>query len=355
MSRQQRSASAQGGPCGSPRLVSPAPTAHEGQGQCFPGFQETPVPGWPPRRTQPPGTQTRAGKPQAPGGLPLWPQNGQTECRWEGNEGAFRPQGLSLSALLLSAPWGLGPCGGRQPQAQPEPRGPASPGAGQAHGQHPGGSGCRRTQLGRGGGGAPRRLLSGQAGAGPGGSGSVQLPPHPEQWSPAAASSSWPSLAISGVRASGRGCFLLIRREGQRCLLRFPAGYRGAGMASQEARGRQAPQHQGQGPGGGQHEPHFLPQHRLPPRGPGHRAAGMKSEEPGPGELAMAGWPRQAWGRCRSSVGPATQRGYPCPQPGGPQGAGQTPERCLSTKPAPSEQQGHRDPSTGREDQRPRA
>ena len=69
----------------------------------------------------------------------------------------------------------------------------------------------------------------------------------------------------------------------------------------------------------------------------------------------MAGWPGQAWGPRRSRIGPAIQREHPCPKPGGPQGAGQTPERHLSMGPVPSEQQGHRDPSVGRDDQRPRA
>ena len=130
--------------------------------------------------------------------------------------------------------------------------------------------------------GAPRRLLSGQsrAGPGPGASGSVQLPLHPSAGRllqpEATASSSWPRSAVSGAQASGRGCFLLIRREGQRCLLRFPACCRGAGMALQEARGRQAPQHQGRGPGRGHHEPPFPAAAQAAPMGAGAPGGGCK-------------------------------------------------------------------------------
>ena len=159
--------------------------------------------------------------------------------------------------------------------------------------------------------GAPRRLLSGQsrAGPGPGASGSVQLPPHPSAGCllqpEATASSSWPSLAVSGAQASGHGCFLLIRREGQRCLLRFPACYRGAGMALQEARGRQAPQHQGRGPGRGHQEPHFLPQHRLPPWEPGHQAVGVKSEKPRTGGAGHGRMARTGMGATQKPHGPS--------------------------------------------------
>lgn len=114
----------------SPHSVGTAPTAHEGQGQCFPGFQETPVPGWPPRRTQPPGTQTRAGKPRAPGGLPLWPQNGQTVCRWEGTLGGLSSPGAEPVCTVA-----VRPSGGWGPAVAGNPRPSLSPGDWPARGQ----------------------------------------------------------------------------------------------------------------------------------------------------------------------------------------------------------------------------
>lgn len=200
-------------------------------------------------------------------------------------------------------------------------------------------------------------MLSGQSGRGRGREAqAVSSSSAPrKRWPPAAASSSWPSLAISGVRASGRGCFPANQREGQEVPSPLPCWLsRGAGMASQEARGRQAPQHQGQGPGRGHHEPHFLPQHR-PPHGGRAPGSGVKSKEPGPGRAGRArGWPRQAWGGAEAAR-PSHPERVPASTARRPQGAGQTPERRPGTKPAPSEQQGHRDPPRAVTYQRPRA